>query len=40
MGLMKDHVINQARSFVLACEGMRDETCAVPSMDMETRTIK
>lgn len=40
MGLMKGHVINQASAFVLPCEGMHNETWAVPGGGTEMQTIK
>lgn len=40
MGLRKGHVINQARAFILPHKGMHDETCIVPGMGTEMRTIK
>lgn len=36
MGLMKGHVINEARAFVLPCKGMHNETCT----GTEVQTIK
>lgn len=31
MGIMKGHVVNQARASILPCKGMCNETCTVQS---------
>lgn len=40
IGLITGHKLNPACAFVFPCKGMRNETCTVPDMGTEMRTVR